>query len=147
VDAGSVTGKNTYTVDLDDENIDAEEGDQYEVRIAQGTVDGKSVVGEIVGHFYVAAAGLTDAQKADVNAEVDTAVAGLATAAALATVDNNVDAILVDTGTTLPASLSTIDNNVDAILVDTGTTIPATLTTIDNFLDTEIAAILEDTST
>lgn len=51
----------------------------------------------------------------------------LATAAALATVDSNVDAILVDTGTTLPASLATIDSNVDAILVDTGTTIPGTL--------------------
>jgi len=66
---------------------------------------------------------------------------GLATAAALTTVDNEiavidgvVDAILVDTGTTIPASLTTIDNeiavidgNVDLILVDTGTTLQAEL--------------------
>lgn len=58
-----------------------------------------------------------------------------ATAAALATVDTNVDAILVDTGTTLPATLATIDTNVDAILVDTGTTLPATLATIDTVVD------------
>jgi len=68
--------------------------------------------------------------KADVNAEADTAIsdASLATAAALATVDSNVDAILVDTGTTLPGTLTTmtskidtIDGIVDAILLDTGT--------------------------
>ena len=68
--------------------------------------------------------------KADVNAEADTAIsdASLATASALATVDSNVDAILVDTGTTLPGTLSTIDSKVDtidgivdAILLDTGT--------------------------
>ena len=61
---------------------------------------------------------------------------GLATAAALATVDTNVDAILVDTGTTLPATLSVIDANVDAVLVDTGTTLPATLTSIEGKVDT-----------
>lgn len=54
----------------------------------------------------------------------------LASAADLATIDTNVDAILVDTGTTLPATLSTIDTNVDAVLVDTGTTLPATLATL-----------------
>jgi len=68
--------------------------------------------------------------KADVNAEADTAIsdASLATASALATVDSNVDAILLDTGTTLPGTLSTIDSKVDtidgivdAILLDTGT--------------------------
>lgn len=46
-------------------------------------------------------------------AELDSAVADLATASALATVDGNVDAILVDTGTTLPAALSTIAGYVD----------------------------------
>lgn len=69
------------------------------------------------------------------------ALTSLATASALATVDGNVDAILVDTGTTLPATLSTIDSNVDAILVDTGTTLPGTLSTIAGYIDTEIAAI------
>lgn len=55
-----------------------------------------------------------------------------ATAAALATVDNNVDEILTDTGTTLPSTLS-------------GLATAAALATIDDFLDTEIAAILADT--
>jgi hypothetical protein len=40
---------------------------------------------------------------------------GLATAAALATVDTNVDAILVDTGTTLPATLTSIEGKVDTV--------------------------------
>ncbi len=77
-----------------------------------------------------------------------------ATAAALATVDTNVDAILVDTaeigaagaGLTALASaanLATVDSNVDAILVDTGTTLPGTLATIDSNVD----AILVDTGT
>lgn len=50
----------------------------------------------------------------------------IATATNLATVDSNVDSILVDTGTTLPATLSTIEGKIDtvdgvadAILVDT----------------------------
>lgn len=63
---------------------------------------------------------------------------GLATSSALATVDTNVDAILVDTGTTLPATLA-------SILTDTGTTIPAQLTTLIGTpsvdLATDIAAV------
>jgi len=38
-------------------------------------------------------------------------------------------------------NLATVDANVDAILVDTGTTLDTKLNTIDDFLDTEIAAI------
>jgi len=77
-----------------------------------------------------------------------------ATDAAIATVDANVDAILLDTaeiGTAgagltdlaTASALATVDNNVDAILVDTGTTLPATLATIDGIAD----AILVDTGT
>ena len=89
---------------------------------------------------------------ADINSEVDTAIsdAALATAAALATVDTNVDAILVDTGTTLPGTLTTIDGkidtvdtNVDAILVDTGTTLDDKL----NDMQVDVDSILTDTST
>lgn len=68
----------------------------------------------------------------------------------LATVDSNVDAVLVDTGTTLDGALATVDSNVDAILVDTGTTIPASLTTIDNeiaVIDGVVDNILVDTGT
>ena len=50
---------------------------------------------------------------------IDAAVSDMATAANLATVDSNVDAILVDTGTTLPATLSTIDTVVDSVKVKT----------------------------
>jgi hypothetical protein len=46
-------------------------------------------------------------------------VSALATAAALATVDGIVDAILEDTGTTLPATLATIDGIVDEIKAKT----------------------------
>jgi len=108
--------------------------------------------------------GLNDLSAAQVNAEVDTAIAdaALATAASLATVDANVDAVLVDTGTTIPAqitglndlsaaqvnaevdtaiadaalataaNLATVDTNVDAILVDTGTTIPAQISGLND---------------
>jgi hypothetical protein len=77
----------------------------------------------------------------------------LATASALATVDANVDAILVDTGTTIPATIATVDTVVDSILVDTaeigvagaGLTALATaaaLTTVDTVVD----SILVDTA-
>ena len=59
-----------------------------------------------------------------------------ATDAAIAVVDANVDAVLVDTGTTIPATIATVDANVDAVLVDTGTTIPATIATVDANIDT-----------
>ena len=94
----------------------------------------------------------------------------------LATVDSNVDQILVDTGTTLPATLqdidtaiAVVDGNVDAVLTDTGTTIPATLSTLSTLdasgvrsavgmssanldtqlgaIDTNVAAVLVDTGT
>jgi len=55
---------------------------------------------------------LNDVSTGDVNAQCDTAItdAALATAAALATVGSNVDAILVDTGTTLPAAISALND-------------------------------------
>jgi len=57
-------------------------------------------------------AGLNDLSAAQVNAEVDAAIsdAALATAASLATVDTNVDAILVDTGTTIPAQITGLND-------------------------------------
>lgn len=39
------------------------------------------------------------------------------------------------------AALQTVDDNVDAVLEDTGTTLPSTLSTIAGYIDTEIAAI------
>lgn len=89
--------------------------------------------------------GMSDAMKAEVNAQADTAIgdASLATAAALATVDGIVDDILEDTSTTLDTKLNTIDGIVDNILVDTETTLDGKLNTIDGIVD----AILEDTGT
>lgn len=68
------TGRHEYDIDLDDANISALAGDEYRVAINVGTVDGNSAVGLGGGHFYVQADGLTTQQKADVNAEADTAV-------------------------------------------------------------------------
>ena len=59
---------------------------------------------------------VADAIKADRDNLPDSgALSSLATASALATVDGNVDAVLVDTGTTLPATLSTIEGKVDTV--------------------------------
>ena len=86
-----------------------------------------------------------------INAEADTAIsdASLATAAALATVDGNVDSILEDTGTTLPATLATIagyiDTEVAAILADTGTTLDGKIDAIKAVTDLLVAAHAEPT--
>lgn len=90
----------------------------------------------IRGHFTVS--GITNLTLSDdarydtlqINAEVDQGIsdAALATAAALATVDSNVDAILVDTGTTIPAQISGLNDvstaqvnaEVDTALSDIG---------------------------
>jgi hypothetical protein len=76
--------------------------------------------------------------------------AGASISADIATIDSNVDAVLVDTGTTLDGKLDTIDTNVDAVLVDTGTTLPTTLTTIEgkiDTVDTNVDSVLVDTGT
>ncbi|MGB1373813.1 MAG: hypothetical protein ACPG6R_11875 [Aequoribacter sp.] len=51
--------------------------------------------------------------------QVGSVAEDLPTATAMATIDSNVDAILVDTGTTLNDKLDVIDGIVDAILLDT----------------------------
>ena len=107
--------------------------------------------------------GLNDISTTEVNTECDTAIsdASLATAASLATVDTNVDAILVDTNelqsddtpgalATLSGKVDVIDGIVDAILTYTGTTLPATLTTIEgkiDTVDTNVDSVLVDTGT
>lgn len=90
----------------------------------------------------------------NLNVEVATMAAGVITAAAIATDAIDADAIAANAVTELQSGLATaaalttvegkidtIDTNVDSILVDTGTDIPATLVTIGSYLDTEIAAI------
>ena len=80
-----------------------------------------------------------------INTEVDTAIsdAALATAAALATVDANVDAILVDTGTTIPAQISGLNNlsaaqvnaECDTAISDAALATAANLATVDTVVD------------
>ncbi len=89
---------------------------------------------------------------AQVNAEADTAIsdAALATAAALATVDTNVDAILVDTGTTLPATLATIagyiDTEIASIISTLGTPAGADMAADIAAVKAETALIVADTN-
>lgn len=47
----------------------------------------------------------------------------------------------LQSGLATAAALATVDTVVDAILVDTDTTIPATLATIASYIDTEVAAV------
>lgn len=68
------------------------------------------------------------------SANLDTQIATLATASALTTVDNVVDAILLDT-----AEIGAAGAGLTALATQ------ASVNTIDDFLDTEIAAILADT--
>lgn len=84
-----------------------------QTRIPAALVSGRmdASVGAMAANTLTASALASDA--------VTEIQSGLATAAALATVDTVVDAILVDTDTTIPALLTTIDTVVDAIEVDT----------------------------
>ena len=61
---------------------------------------------------------------------------------AIADVETDATAILVDTGTTLDGKIDTIDGIVDSILVDTGTTLDGKINTIDGIVD----AIVADTN-
>lgn len=72
--AGARTGRHTVSIDLDDANISALSGDRYDILIHAGTVSGDSMAHVPLGHFYVQSDGLTTQQKADVNAEADTAL-------------------------------------------------------------------------
>ena len=122
---------------------------------ASDTVANVTTVASVSGAVGSVTAAVTTDSASRTASQAD--VSALATAAAVSTIDSNVDAILVDTATTLPATLSTIDGkidtvdtNVDAVLVDTGTTLPATLSTIEGKVDTvdsNVDAVLVDTGT
>lgn len=98
----------------------------------------------IVWQMTDSASGATDEGIVVVGGAIDNLDDSVADLAAdVATVDGNVDAILVDTGTTLPAQITsdtdaidsalvTIDSNVDAILVDTDTTIPGLISGLND---------------
>jgi hypothetical protein len=93
--------------------------------IATGAIDADAIATDAITAAKIAADAIGASElAADAVTEIQS---GLATAAALSTVDSNVSAILVDTGTTLDGKLNTIDGIVDAILVDTDTTLPASI--------------------
>jgi len=187
VDHDGVAGLNLLTIAATTAN-GFESGKDYNLVITTGTVDSVSAVGEVVGAFSIgrsAAAvdlanatdglgalktlidGLNNLSAADVNAEVDTAIsdAALATAANLATVGSNVDAILVDTnelqtnqgdwatatGFATAAAITAlndlsaadVNSEVDTAIADAGLATSAALATVDANVD----AILVDTGT
>ena len=107
-DYDTVTGLNDVAIVASSGN-GYEVGKYYNVVITTGTVDSVSVVGEVVGHFRIVPAEDAGAGIRDVNiTHVGDSAQDLPTATALATVDSNVDAILVDTGTTLDTKLNDI---------------------------------------
>lgn len=98
-----------------------------------------------------------------INTEVDTGIAdaALATAAALATVDSNVDAILVDTDTTIPGLITGLNDPTAAAIADavwdeliaghtvlgsTAAAVSSILTDTGTTLQGDITAILADTN-
>ena len=157
-DFDTITGIHAISIDTSD-NTDAgffAAGNDYVVIISSVTIDSQTV-SFVAGSFSIENRFMRGTDSA-------------ALAADLATVDTNVDAILVDTGTSLPAdiaalndlsaaqvnaevdtaiadaalataaSLATVDANVDAILVDTGTTIPAQITGLNNLSAAQVNA-------
>jgi hypothetical protein len=111
-------------------------GGWYDYTVATGDVN---TVGEVVFVVQDSSLCLPVLVRAQVVEETvfdalfAASAAGFASISALATVDANVDAILVDTSTTLDGKINTIDTNVDSILVDTATTIPAQITALNDF--------------
>lgn len=119
-----------------------------------------SIRAEIDSNSTQLAAIVADTNELQTNQGNWVTATGFATAAALATVDANVDAILVDTNTTLQGLITDVPSDVltnlfinsnwtdlvsdvSNVLVDTGTTIPGTIATVDANVD----AILVDTGT
>lgn len=105
VDFDSVTGLNNVRVVATSGNGYAA-GSSYALVITTGTVDSVSVVGEVVGSFTI--------ERGAAFARLG-APAGASVSADIATIDSNVDAILVDTGTTLQAELDGIQADTEDI--------------------------------
>lgn len=126
VDRASVVGLNEATIVATAAN-GYESGKSYAIYISTGTVGGTSVVGEVVGHFTIAAS----AAAVDLANGTD----------GLGAIKAETAAILVDTGTTLQAEVDAIQAAVitNAAGVDIAADIIA--------LKAETAAILADTGT
>lgn len=93
VDFDGVTGLNDVAIDLSADGTFYSAGSNFDVVITTGTVGGVSVVGEVIFSFSIEArtiGSLSTQAKADVNAEVDTALAALD----IPTANANADALL-----------------------------------------------------
>jgi hypothetical protein len=114
VDSTNMPGVYTLLVDEDTTIAAGNDEEEMVLHISHAGMAPVTLTVELFRPKYTEGATLSDAA---INAEVDTAIgdAALATAAALATVDANVDAILVDTGTTLPGALLAIEGKVDTV--------------------------------
>lgn len=159
IDIDGITGANGFSIDLSD-NTDAgfyAVGSFYTVWVSAVTIDSQTVnfiaatfrikeaettagriearVGSIANAAITAAAIATDAIDADAMADgaitAATFAAGAITATVIATDAIDADALAADAVTEIQSGLAT----------------QASVDTIDNFLDTEVAAILEDTGT
>jgi hypothetical protein len=136
VDFDSVTGLHHVEVDLSADAFYAT-GNDYQVVIAAGTVDGNSVVGVVLADFSIENRAARTYLGTNLGAAGANATA-LATSTALATVDGNVDtlvaSILSESDSTdllqIVADLKNdgrLDLLIDSILEDTGTTLPAAI--------------------
>jgi hypothetical protein len=191
IDIDGVTGFHGFSIDTGDNSDPGfySVGSYFTVLVSAVTIAGQTV-SFIVGTFRLkeaeTVAGRVEARVASIANDAITAAAiaadaigaselaadavteiqsGLATAAALTTVEGKVDTVdtvvnaikaktdnlpsdpadqslIIAATDAITSALATVDGNVDAILEDTGTTLPATLATIDARLDTEIPAIL-----
>ena len=109
----SIAGRHMIVIDTSNDTGDAgfwATGTEYSVDISSAkTIDGQSQTGVEVGSFSIEN---RYAPVADVSS--------LATSSALATVDANVDAILVDTSTTIPTSIAAMGSGGQVPVVDRG---------------------------
>lgn len=106
-----------------------------------------TIYGKLPTNYIMGSSVVTD--KDD---EIDAVLADTGTTldGKLNVIDSIIDDILTDTGTTIPGTLASISTNVDEVLADTGTTLPASLSSIDSKSDTidaVVDAILSDTGT
>lgn len=165
IDFDSVTGIHGFSIDTGD-NTDASfytVGSWFHVVVSAVTVDAQTVNFIAAAFRIMAAEAVAGKPKVDVDAwlgtaaatptvagvpEVDTThIAGSTTD--VSTIPASVAAILVDTGTTLQGELDGIQADTEDIQTKIGSpavSLAADIATIDDFLDTEVAAILADTS-
>lgn len=147
VDHDAVTGLNMITVVATGGN-GFETGKDYQLVITTGTVGGVSVVGEVVGEFSLDLSAalkavdlLNDVAATDIVSAgaITTSSGSVSSVTTVATTTTNSDMRGTDSAATA-ANLATVDTNVDSILVDTGTTIPAQISALNDVAATDIVS-------